>query len=119
MSHHGTGTPQCMQNRDSRLMISAVVAEDLARLPEARLVSRHGGALLILRNVAHLSVNLGAGCPPIGAPAAAVSLSASTMRGGIDCDGDVDAVDALRILRHVAGLSNNLPPGCPPIGERI
>jgi protocatechuate 3,4-dioxygenase beta subunit len=31
----------------------------------------------------------------------------------VNCDGDVDAVDALRILRHVAGLYPNEPPGCP------
>jgi hypothetical protein len=36
--------------------------------------------------------------------------------GDIDCDGDVDTVDALLILRHVAALSVNLPEGCPVIG---
>ncbi len=34
----------------------------------------------------------------------------------MDCNGDVDAVDALRILRHAAGLNPNLPQGCDPIG---
>lgn len=37
--------------------------------------------------------------------------------GDVDCDGDVDAVDALRILRHVAALPNDLPLGCPEIGS--
>lgn len=32
--------------------------------------------------------------------------------GDVDCDGDVDAVDALRILREVADLGNTLPLGC-------
>jgi len=38
-------------------------------------------------------------------------------QGDIDCNGTVDAVDALRILRYVAGLDPNVPAGCPPIGE--
>lgn len=37
------------------------------------------------------------------------------MNGDVDCDGDVDSVDALRILREVAALPNELPVGCPPI----
>jgi hypothetical protein len=38
------------------------------------------------------------------------------MSGDIDCDGVVDAVDALRILRHVVDLGNNLPDGCDGLG---
>lgn len=37
--------------------------------------------------------------------------------GDVNCDGKVDAIDALTILRHIAGLTVNLPPGCPPIGS--
>ncbi len=37
-------------------------------------------------------------------------------RGDMNCDGQVDAVDALSILRYVAGLPVTLPPGCPEIG---
>lgn len=38
--------------------------------------------------------------------------------GDIDCDFDVDAVDALLVLRVLAGLSINIPPPllCPPFG---
>jgi hypothetical protein len=36
-------------------------------------------------------------------------------QGDIDCNGDIDSVDALLILRHVAGLSLDLPPDCPPL----
>lgn len=43
--------------------------------------------------------------PPVG-----------VLSGDVDCDGDVDSVDALKILRYVAGLPNSLPPGCAAIG---
>lgn len=39
----------------------------------------------------------------------------ASTNGDVDCDGDVDSVDALRILREVAALPNELPIGCPPI----
>lgn len=38
------------------------------------------------------------------------------IQGDVDCDGDVDTVDALFVLRHVAALPVNLPKGCPEIG---
>jgi hypothetical protein len=46
--------------------------------------------------------------------------SSQPPHGDVDCDGDIDTVDALRILRHVAGLQI-LPQGCdlppaPPAG---
>ncbi|MCH8814142.1 MAG: thrombospondin type 3 repeat-containing protein [Chloroflexi bacterium] len=39
-----------------------------------------------------------------------------TRHGDMDCDHDIDAVDALFILRFVANLPAGLPPGCAPIG---
>jgi hypothetical protein len=36
--------------------------------------------------------------------------------GDVDCDGDVDPLDALKILRADAGLNVELPAGCPQIG---
>ncbi len=77
--------------------------------------------LFLLRDVAHLSVDLGPGCPPIEAAAAAgVSLSAAPARGDMDCDGAITAVDALDILRHVALLpALPAPDGCPPIGQPL
>ncbi len=39
--------------------------------------------------------------------------------GDVDCDGDVDAVDALKILRKVANLSVLQEPGCPPVGSAV
>ena len=75
-------------------------------------------ALFLLRDVAHLSVNLVSRCPPIdAAAAAAVPLTASTARGDIDCDGVVTAVDALFLLRHVAQLIVSLAEGCASIGS--
>ena len=38
-------------------------------------------------------------------------------KGDMDCDGKIDAVDALLILRHVVALPVNLPPGCTAIGS--
>ncbi len=37
--------------------------------------------------------------------------------GDIDCDGDVDSVDALKVLRHVAGMSVSQIDPCPDIGS--
>jgi len=75
-------------------------------------------ALHILRYVAQLPSMVPDNCPDVGATPAPMSLAGdgSQMRGDVDCDDDVDAVDALRILRYVAGLNPNLPDGCPPIG---
>ena len=76
-------------------------------------------ALFLLRDVAHLPIDLGTGCPPIDAAAAAAGVSISTPpgRGDIDCDGVITATDALSLLRHVAQLDVSLPGGCPPIGS--
>jgi Tol biopolymer transport system component len=41
------------------------------------------------------------------------------VQGNLDCDDDVDSVDALLGLRHVASLPVNQPPSCPPIGGVI
>ncbi len=35
----------------------------------------------------------------------------------MDCDGDVDSVDALKVLRFVASLPVQQEPGCPLIGS--
>ena len=49
------------------------------------------------------------GCPGIGS-------QSTSIFGDIDCDRDVDSVDALRILRHVAGLSVSPSQNCAAIG---
>jgi hypothetical protein len=77
-------------------------------------------ALLILRFVAGLSVNLPQGCDPIGQPAfqaVAVPAGDGVLKGDMDCNGGVTSLDALRILRFVAVLDPNLPAGCDPIGQ--
>jgi hypothetical protein len=59
-------------------------------------------ALIILRIVAQLSINVPPGCE---------------FDADIDCSGEVTAIDALLILRYVAQLSVSQPAGCPSIGE--
>ena len=39
------------------------------------------------------------------------------LQGDVDCDGDVDSVDALKQLRQVASLPVEQEPGCPAIGS--
>jgi len=39
--------------------------------------------------------------------------------GDVDCDGDVDAVDALKILRHVVRLAVSQEEPCPDIGSTV
>ena len=67
-------------------------------------------ALKQLQHVAQLPVQQQPGCPSIGSEAASIF-------GDVDCDDDVDSVDARRVLRHVAELPNNLPQGCREIGR--
>jgi hypothetical protein len=77
-------------------------------------------ARVLLRVVVGLGPGLPPGCDPIGVglhAALAVPAGNDGIKGDMDCDNDVDAVDALRILRFVAGLDPNLPPDCDPIGQ--
>ena len=37
--------------------------------------------------------------------------------GDVDCDGSVDAVDALNVLRYDADMGTNQPPGCSALGD--
>ena len=73
-------------------------------------------ALQVLRHVADLQVNQKPGCPEIGgALSAALVASAEDVFGDVDCNGNVNSVDALKILRYVAGLPVSQPQGCSPI----
>lgn len=64
---------------------------------------------------------------PSGTPTATATTSPTAtptatpgeqhLQGDVDCDGDVDAVDALKILQFIAGLPFSQEPGCPSIGE--
>jgi hypothetical protein len=42
-----------------------------------------------------------------------------SINGDVDCDGDVDPVDALRILRFIAGMSVIQTQPCVPIGSTV
>ncbi|HSR31218.1 MAG TPA: choice-of-anchor Q domain-containing protein, partial [Anaerolineae bacterium] len=74
-------------------------------------------ALNLLRFVAGLSVSQQPGCTPIGA---SLPLPIPTWPpahfGDVDCDGAVNAVDALKVLRYVAGLSVSQELGCTELG---
>jgi hypothetical protein len=65
-------------------------------------------ALKQLRHVASLAVEQDPGCPEIASAA---------LFGDVDCDEDVDSVDALFVLRFVAALPVNVPAECRPIGS--
>lgn len=78
-------------------------------------------ALKNLQHVAAIPFQQNAPCFPLG-ESVNVSQPAgfgAIVYGDADCDGDVDAVDALQILRFVAGLQPNQQPGCPPIGDNV
>jgi uncharacterized repeat protein (TIGR02543 family) len=47
------------------------------------------------------------------------SLLMGLLWGDVDCDGDVDAVDALKILRHVVRLAVSQEEPCPDIGSTV
>lgn len=44
------------------------------------------------------------------------TLQAITPMGDVDCNGSVNAIDALKVLRYTINLSVAQAPGCPPIG---
>ena len=46
-----------------------------------------------------------------------LTTTVTAVKGDMNCDGKVDAVDALLILRDVADLLVSLPSGCPDIGS--
>lgn len=56
---------------------------------------------------------LGDTCPPFG-----FEVPNGLLVGDVDCDGDVDAVDALFLLRFLAALPlPGVPEGCPTVGQ--
>lgn len=54
---------------------------------------------------------------PTATPAPTPTGGTKRLQGDVDCDGDVDTVDALFVLRDVAELPVNQPKGCPEIGS--
>lgn len=77
-------------------------------------------ALKNLQEIAALPYDVEPGCPALEsqqtvAPAGFGEL----MWGDVDCDGDLDAVDALQILRHVAALPVDQEPGCPDVEQPV
>ena len=77
-------------------------------------------ALKDLQEVAALPYVVEPGCPPLGSQETVMPVGFGVRTwGDVDCDGDLDAVDALQILRHVAGLEPNQQPDCPGISQPI
>ena len=75
-------------------------------------------ALKDLRHVAALTVEQTEPCTDIGSSLARIGAAGKlTQMGDVDCDEDVDSVDALKILRHVAALPVSQTEPCRDIGE--
>ena len=54
---------------------------------------------------------------PKDGDAIVISFGQIAVKGDVDCDGDVDVIDALKELQHVAGLLVSQESGCPEIGS--
>ena len=78
-------------------------------------------ALTALRHIAGFSTNQQPGCPTLGdaLPAALPAGAAPDLFGDVDCDDDVDSVDALKILRSVAAFSVTQNEPCTNIGDPL
>lgn len=78
-------------------------------------------ALKTLQFVAAIPFQQEPQCPEFGAELSiAVPAShAHIVWGDVNCDGAVNAVDALQVLRHLAALGVTQAQGCPPIGGPV
>jgi Tol biopolymer transport system component len=56
---------------------------------------------------------------PTPSPTPTPSPGPELTQGNVDCDQDVDSVDALKQLRHVAAMPVSQEPGCPEIGSEV
>lgn len=78
-------------------------------------------ALKKLQYVAAIPFNQEPNCPMVGAQLNVVIIASgeAVIWGDANCDGDVNAVDALQTLRHIAALGVVQEPGCPEIGGAV
>jgi hypothetical protein len=77
-------------------------------------------ALISLQKNAGLPYNQNDPCPELE-EMVGIALAGAVQRlwGDLDCDGDVDAVDALKQLQNQAAIPFNQEPGCPEVGQAI
>ena len=78
-------------------------------------------ALKGLQHVAAIDFSQEPDCPTLGSalPAALPAGAAPDLFGDVDCDDDVDSVDALKILRSVAAFSVTQNEPCTDIGDPL
>lgn len=77
-------------------------------------------ALSDLQFVAGFEPQQQPGCPAIGSPIPSTLPAGETpIFGDADCDGDVDATDALKVLQYIAGIPYTQTPPCTPIGDPL
>lgn len=76
-------------------------------------------ALKILQFVAGILAAPSSTPPEDDCPAPGEQLTEDYTHGDVDCDGDVDAVDALAILREIVKLPQPQPPAPPCVGPGI
>ena len=56
---------------------------------------------------------------PTPSPTPSPSPTPLYQRGDLNCDGSIDAADALSLLREDAGFDPNLPPRCPSLDSEV
>jgi hypothetical protein len=73
-----------------------------------------------LQHLAAIPYNVEPGCPMLNTQQDIEPAGFGLILwGDTDCDGDVDAVDALQILRDLAGLPTNQNDPCPEVGDPV
>ena len=77
-------------------------------------------ALKNLQQVAGFPSTKEPGCPGLGSTVDVVPAGFGQLPwGDVDCDQDIDAVDALGILRSIAAFPVTQQPNCPEIGSEV
>jgi hypothetical protein len=78
-----------------------------------------GDVLLTLKIVGGFLHQDEGNCEPSPAALSSNTLGATGGCVNVDCDSDVDIIDALLLLRFTARVPVNIPESCPPIGQPL